>query len=247
MSVYTGESRGELLAWLNDLLGATAPAKVEECGKGYTYCQILDSVYGDIPMARVKFNARMEYEYLENFKILQKGFKTHRIDKPILVDKLVKCKMQDNLEFLQWMKKFWDANARGDEYNAAGRTGGVVPPSAPSSSRAPAARPAGVSRTAGVGAARSGSAASTGQLNDLREQVAEMQAHCETVERERDFYFDKLRQIELIVQQRSGIEGLETGEKDMIGQIQEILYSTAEGFELPDNEAAQAPADEETF
>ena len=37
----------------------------------------------------------------------------------------------------------------------------------------------------------------------------------------------ELRQIEVIVQQRSGIDGLEKGEKDMIAQIQEILYSTA--------------------
>ena len=32
-------------------------------------------------MQRVKFNVKMEYEYLENFKILQKAFKMHRIDK----------------------------------------------------------------------------------------------------------------------------------------------------------------------
>lgn len=30
--------------------------------------------------------------------------------------------MQDNLEFLQWMKKFWDSNSRGEEYNALERT-----------------------------------------------------------------------------------------------------------------------------
>lgn len=41
-------------------------------------------------MSRVKFNARMEYEYLENFKILQKAFSKHKIDKPIPVGKLVK-------------------------------------------------------------------------------------------------------------------------------------------------------------
>jgi RP/EB family microtubule-associated protein len=29
--------------------------------------------------------------------------------------------MQDNLEFLQWLKKFWDANWDGTEYDAAGR------------------------------------------------------------------------------------------------------------------------------
>jgi RP/EB family microtubule-associated protein len=32
-------------------------------------------------MQRVKMNAKMEYEYLENFKILQKAFSKHRIDK----------------------------------------------------------------------------------------------------------------------------------------------------------------------
>lgn len=36
---------------------------------------------GDVPMSRVKMNAKMEYEYLENFKILQKAFVKHRIDK----------------------------------------------------------------------------------------------------------------------------------------------------------------------
>jgi RP/EB family microtubule-associated protein len=29
--------------------------------------------------------------------------------------------MQDNLEFAQWLKKFWDANAHGDGYDAQGR------------------------------------------------------------------------------------------------------------------------------
>jgi RP/EB family microtubule-associated protein len=41
-------------------------------------------------MQRVKVNAKMEYEYLENFKILQKAFAKHRIDKPVLVERLVK-------------------------------------------------------------------------------------------------------------------------------------------------------------
>jgi len=32
--------------------------------------------------------------------------------------------MQDNLEFTQWLKKFWDANWSGEEYDAIGRRGG---------------------------------------------------------------------------------------------------------------------------
>lgn len=33
--------------------------------------------------------------------------------------------MQDNLEFTQWLKKFWDAEWPGEEYDAVGRRGGA--------------------------------------------------------------------------------------------------------------------------
>ena len=36
---------------------------------------------GDLPMNRVKMNAKHEYEYLANFKVLQTVFKAKRIDK----------------------------------------------------------------------------------------------------------------------------------------------------------------------
>ena len=34
-------------------------------------CQVFDSIFYDVPMARVKFNANTEYAYLQNFKVLQ--------------------------------------------------------------------------------------------------------------------------------------------------------------------------------
>ena len=40
-------SRTDLLAWLNELLQINY-TKVEQCGSGGAYCQILDSVYGVI-------------------------------------------------------------------------------------------------------------------------------------------------------------------------------------------------------
>lgn len=40
-----GESRTELIAWLNELLQLNY-TKVEQCGTGAAYCQIMDSVYG---------------------------------------------------------------------------------------------------------------------------------------------------------------------------------------------------------
>lgn len=43
----------------------------DEAAHRAALCQIFDSIYLDIPMARVKFNVNTEYAYLQNFKILQ--------------------------------------------------------------------------------------------------------------------------------------------------------------------------------
>lgn len=40
------------------------------------------------------------------------------------IDRLVKGKFQDNFEFLQWFKKFFDANYSGQDYNALSVRGG---------------------------------------------------------------------------------------------------------------------------
>lgn len=111
------ESRGDLLAWINDLL-CLSVAKIEHMGSGAVLCQLMDSIYGDVPMARVKFNTVQPYEYVNNFKVLQSCFTRHRIDKVrivcrrsahtltgsprcalqvIPVERLVKMKFQDNL------------------------------------------------------------------------------------------------------------------------------------------------------
>ena len=39
------------------------------------------------------------------------------------VDKLVKGRFQDNFEFIQWFKKFFDANYDGTEYDAGEKRG----------------------------------------------------------------------------------------------------------------------------
>ncbi|KAJ4169856.1 microtubule integrity protein mal3 [Fusarium falciforme] len=123
-----GESRQELVAWLNSLLQLNI-TKVEQCGTGAALCQVFDSIYMDVPMSKVKFNVNSEYLYIQNFKVLQNCFLKHQIDKPIPVSALVKCKMQDNLEFLQWTKRFWDLNFPDHEYDAvARRKGGAMPP-----------------------------------------------------------------------------------------------------------------------
>ena len=101
-------SKAVLLEWLNTMFGLSY-AKVEECASGAVYCQILDAIYpGTVPMKIVKWNAKNEYEWVANFKIAQKVMTTQNIAKPLPIDKLVKGKYQDNLEFLQWFKHFFE-------------------------------------------------------------------------------------------------------------------------------------------
>ncbi|KAF9517182.1 hypothetical protein BS47DRAFT_1434484 [Hydnum rufescens UP504] len=254
-----GESRTDLLAWLNDLLQISY-VKIEQCGTGGAYCQILDSIYGDVPMSRVKMNAKHEYEFLANFKILQNVFKAKKIEKPIPVDKLVKCKMQDNLEFLQWIKRFWDQNYGEQGYDAVARRKGVsmetpatIAPVRSSSSGLAPTRVGGRTPSGGSSAGVSHEFVTNLQLQ-LRESVAQM----EGLEKERDFYFAKLRDIEILVQNQ--VEVLEAEGKDdaTLREIQKILYScttcvsgmdrqTEDGFEVPAEGGVPATEEEETF
>ncbi|KAJ5918450.1 hypothetical protein N7466_010442 [Penicillium verhagenii] len=237
-----GESRQELLAWLNNLLQLNI-TKIEQCGTGAALCQIFDSIFMDVPMSRVKFNVNSEYAYLQNFKVLQNVFARHSVDKPIPVQSLSKCRMQDNLEFLQWVKKYWDQHYPGGDYDAVGRrkASGAPVGGAPASSRAPSA---GSRRgaTPVSSAARPRVATSTApQTAALNQEIATQKEAIAGLEKERDFYFSKLRDIELLLQ--TAIEAdpeLEKEEDTLVKHIQGILYSTEDGFEIP------AEADEET-
>ena len=73
-------SRVELLQWIRDLTRHDI-SKVEELGKGYAYCQVFDSIYGDCPLSKVKFDCNQEFQYIHNFKILQNHFVAHGIEK----------------------------------------------------------------------------------------------------------------------------------------------------------------------
>jgi len=242
-----GESRQELVQWLNSLLQLNI-TKVEQCGTGAALCQVYDSIFLDVPMSRVKFNVNTEYAYIQNFKILQNTFTKHRIDKMIPVEQLVKCKMQDNLDFLQWTKKFWDQYFPGGDYDAVARRKGGALPSGGAAARAPAGgaarRTGGTTPTTGprVGVKAGGGGAASAAL---QQENATLKETVVGLERERDFYFSKLRDIELLVQQAVDEDPeLEKQEDGLIKQIQTILYSTEEGFEIPEGEQLD---DQETF
>ncbi|KAI9371888.1 EB1 protein [Aspergillus egyptiacus] len=239
-----GESRQELLAWINNLLALNL-TKIEQCGTGAALCQIFDSIFMDVPMSRVKFNVNSEYAYLQNFKVLQNVFARHQIDKPIPVQSLSKCRMQDNLEFLQWTKKYWDQHYPGGEYDAVARRKASGAPSASAGgSRAGATSASsarrGTTPTLG-GRPRPAAGASSANVAALQAELAANKEAIAGLEKERDFYFAKLRDIELLLQNAIEAEPeLEKDDDSLVKHIQGILYSTEDGFEIPaEGEVAQ--------
>ncbi len=342
------ESRQELLNWLNATLNLNY-TKIEQCGTGAAYCQLFDSIYYDIPMSKVKYDGKSDYVYINNYKVLQAAFLKHHIEKTIFVERLIKCRFQDNLEFLQFMRKFWNENKDDSPYDPDARRkslpggSGAGPGAAhhiggprrlgsgvgqgarapsttsgprrgtPNSSvgRPPAAGarttsrgstqrgatpsgPSGPSGGSGYGR-RGGSSVSgmTGsravpgaraaassrggvrststpdpqllqQLSQANETVTQLQSEnqemnglVEGLETERNFYFNKLREIEIVMQTISDDLGLEDEDNisnaveelknltvsgtsgnhwslySLVKQIQEVLYSTEDGFQVP--------------
>jgi len=240
-------SRHEMLAWVNGSLQSQM-AKIEELGSGAAYCQLMDMLFpGVIQLKRVKFNSKLEHENINNFKLLQASFKKMNVDQAVDVDKLSKQKFQDNFEFLQWFKKFFDANYSGYEYNALearggaqlglGRSGKIpsniagpkratnVVRAAPSGGRTPL-KPLNNRNTAN---------GKNEKVDDLTIQIEELKLSIDGLEKERDFYFAKLRDIEVLVQEYADSEEEDKVEDKALAQrLLDILYATEDGFAVPD-------------
>ena len=72
------------------------------------------------------------------------------------------------------------------------------------------------------------------QLNSLNSQVVELKLSIDGLEKERDFYFAKLRDIELMVQEAADNEDPSELEDRLLSQrLLDILYATEDGFAVP--------------
>ncbi|XP_018124039.1 microtubule-associated protein RP/EB family member 2 isoform X1 [Xenopus laevis] len=243
-------SRHDIIAWVNDIVCLNY-IKVEQLSSGAAYCQFMDMLFpGCISLKKVKFQAKLEHEYIHNFKLLQASFKRMNVDKVIPVEKLVKGRFQDNLDFIQWFKKFFDANYDGKEYDPMEARQGqdALPPPDPGEQIFNLPKKPHHANSPTAGAARSSPIAKPGstssrpssakkavpcpsvksdkdletQVSHLNEQVHSLKIALEGVEKERDFYFGKLREIELLCQEH-GQEG-----DDLLQRLMDILYSSEE-------------------
>ena len=132
----------------------------------------------------------------------------------------------DNLEFLQWMKRYHDINYNGEPYDAVGRrkgqdlfyilgggkvggaggakTAGVKPKTtaAPSKIGVGAKPKTTPTTTAATGVKKAGGADSgaSADVKQLQSELSEAKLNMDTLEKERDFYFGKLRDIEMLLQ-----------------------------------------------
>ncbi len=307
--------RKEILDWVNSACSLNL-AKVEDTASGCAACMLLDQLHpGVINMSKVNWNAKQSFEFVGNYKLLQTAFTKLKIDRHVDVDRLISGRAMDNLEFMQWFKRFYElANGGslncpagydplevrsrgkgGKEFKASSvikRTGSAPDVSGASESRGAsaadkkpdelpklprrgsasavgekdsdekkekavrvpkdaAAKEAARTKTKPAGAAirkeAPGSPGAAARLSSsaalvankaLLAEVQSLKAENETIrgemvglEKERDFYFDKLRDIEILLQDLEEEGGLkEPSTADVSAKIFKILYQTAEGF-----------------
>uniref|UniRef100_A0A8C2HH23 Microtubule-associated protein RP/EB family member 1 n=1 Tax=Cyprinus carpio TaxID=7962 RepID=A0A8C2HH23_CYPCA len=250
-------SRHDITAWVNDLLSLNY-TKVEQLSSGAAYCQFMDMLFpGCISLKKVKFQAKLEHEYIHNFKLLQASFKRMNVDKIIPVEKLVKGRFQDNLDFIQWFKKFFDANYDGKEYDPVQARQGqdAIPPPDPGEQifnlpkksqhahllnciMASVNLPSSAKKIPVMSATPAkGEKELEAQVTQLNDQLNTLKLALEGVEKERDFYFGKLREVELLCQE----QGQDNG--PFVERLMELLYS-ADELEAG-GEEHEAPAQEE--
>jgi RP/EB family microtubule-associated protein len=232
-------SKADLLGWINETLSLRL-SKVEDTANGAVACQIMDALHpGMVPFKKLDFNAKNEYDMINNYKVLQEVFNKLGIAKHIEVAKLIKAKPLDNIEFMQWLKSYFDGvtnNTAITDYDGPGKraqckTGDLKGPSAVGGGK-PAMRssalignsPAGprrpaVSVTNGSPAARM----VQGGGSELAVQLAEVRATLDMVEKEKQFYYSKLRDVELLCQTPT------VNELPIMKRVEAILYApTAE-------------------
>ncbi|KAL2244250.1 microtubule-associated protein RP/EB family member 1B [Sesamum indicum] len=234
--------RNEILAWINARLQLNL-SRVEEAASGAVQCQMMDMVYpGVVPMHKVNFDAKTEYDMIQNYKVLQDVFNKLKINKHIEVNKLVKGRPLDNLEFLQWLKRYCDSvnggimnenynpmerrTKGGKEKNLKGSQKNFKSLQTNNSLNPGSCDGTGSNKISGAKQGKSGGvetgANSSVEIQALTKELTDMKLSIDLLEKERDFYFAKLRDIEILCQTPQ-LENL-----PMAVAIKRILYAADE-------------------
>ncbi|GAU49623.1 hypothetical protein TSUD_192620 [Trifolium subterraneum] len=211
--------RNEILNWINNRLQLNL-SRIEEAASGAVQCQMMDVTHqGVVPMHKVNFDAKSEYDKIQNYKVLQDVFNKLKIEKHIEVSRLVKGRPLDNLEFLQWLKRYCDSINGGimnENYNPVERRVKVGKDRNLKSSKKSKSLQTNIMNNSGSGntlgpnrtsvakpfrsSGGAGGANSSAEIQALSKEVTDLKFAVDRLEKERDFYFAKLRDIEIICQ-----------------------------------------------
>lgn len=230
--------RNEILSWINSRLHLNL-SRIEEAASGAVQCQMMDMTYpGIVPMHKVNFDAKTEYDMIQNYKVLQDVFNKLKIDKHIEVNRLVKGRPLDNLEFLQWLKRYCDSINGGitnENYNPVERRcrGGrerCTKVSLRNTKSLQTNNSHSTSSGDGVAStkileskqAKPHLGTTAAEVEALSKEVTELKLSIDLLEKERDFYFSKLRDVEILCQ-APDIENV-----PMAVAIKKILYAVDE-------------------
>ncbi|KAL7139222.1 hypothetical protein ABFS83_09G036600 [Erythranthe nasuta] len=175
---------------------------------------------GVVPMHKVNFDAKTEYDMIQNYKILQEVFNKLKITKHIEVNKLVKGRPLDNLEFLQWLKRYCDSinggtmkenynpaerrNKGGKERNSKGSQKNFKSLQTNNSLNSVSTDGTGSNKISVTKQGKLGGIAtvanSSVEIQELTGELTDLKLSVDLLEKERDFYFAKLRDIEILSQ-----------------------------------------------
>jgi RP/EB family microtubule-associated protein len=248
--------RGELLDWLNDLLGIHY-TKVEEASNGAAFCQIFDAMFpGKVKLQKVNFKARTEPEMIANYKVLQEVFNAQHIARTIPVETLTKGRYMAALEMLQWMKGYFDQTFPGGHYDGQARreqvglrdpgnletkpakrtldqnkairnTPAVTPGRTQVETRALVSTVTRAKRQLVAVAPGTAARPRTAQAEKVKEELEAVKKANENLLAERNFYYGKLQKMEVLCQGRGD---------EFADEVLKVLYETDEehGFVAPD-------------
>ncbi|NXI30049.1 MARE3 protein, partial [Sterrhoptilus dennistouni] len=214
-------SRHDMLAWVNDSLQLNY-TKIEQLCSGAAYCQFMDMLFpGCVHLRKVKFQAKLEHEYIHNFKVLQAAFKKMGVDKVGPWGLLGEAAPLGSRHPTEKLARRPQRRPRGGRAD-------------------PGAQPAGRGSLLGDWGAQQGwgrlkasarygvPARGAGVCCGIRggegfgrfPQLMDLKLTVDGLEKERDFYFSKLRDIELICQEH------ENENSPIITGIVSVLYAT---------------------
>jgi len=240
MSKAYFKGKRELLYWIREFLQMDV-SKVETLACGAHYCQLLDALYpGSIKMNKVNFGANYQEQYVRNWKLVQNAFVKQGIQKIIPVQRLIKCRFQDNLEFLQWFHQYFTSSYRGDDYNPTERRKkckGHNQVKSCSSPRKCGRKKRLQSEHHSPGGGKELRKPKTNNENNckineiellkeknyLMEELERISTTAKAIESERDFYFQVLLKVETVCRESA------TQDHPDLKKIQTILYSSNEG------------------